>query len=163
MKRDYFAIPGLGSGGGSFRVAMRHRLYQGPDHLLLIQSTGFTDDYRRLYYRDIGCVVVRETQRRNILSVVLIALMGLIFLLRLANAPWVVVLVPCVPLLILFVINLLRGPTCACYITTRVQTVEVPTPQRVSKVPRLIDFLRAKMIDVADAPPLTVTTSPPVS
>jgi hypothetical protein len=151
MKKDYFPIPGLGTGRGSFRVGMRHRLYQGADHLLLIQSTGFTDDYRRLYYRDIGCVVVRVTQRRDIISIVLIALVGLILLLRLANAPWVVLVGLCIPPLVLFVINLVRGPTCTCYITTRVQTVEVPTPQRLSKAPRLIEFLRTKLAESTDA------------
>jgi hypothetical protein len=148
--RDYNAIPGLGTGARSFRIAMRHRIYQAADHLLLIQSTGFTDDYRRLYYRDIGHVVVRRTQRQMWIGVVL----GVFafFTLAIAIYAWsqgfapaaLTVAVGAAVLIILFAINIARGPTCVCYITTQVQTVETPTPQRVAKVPRLVDFLREK-------------------
>jgi len=165
MKKDYLPIPGLGTGRGSFRIAMRHRLYQASDHLLLIQSTGFTDDYRRLYYRDIGHVVARRTQRRMWLGVVL-AVMIFIMLWILAYA-WsqggfragAVFMVPVILLFVIaFIINLARGPTCVCYITTQVQTIEVPTPQRLARVPRLIDFLRAKTteqpVDASASAPL---------
>jgi hypothetical protein len=151
MKKDYLPIPGLGTGRGSFRIAMRHRLYQASDHLLLIQSTGFTDDYRRLYYRDIGHVVARRTQRRMWLSLILwvmILIMLWILLYAWSQGGLVAGALFMVPVILLFVIafiiNLARGPTCVCYITTQVQTIEVPTPQRLAKVSRLIDFLRTK-------------------
>jgi hypothetical protein len=151
MKTDYRTIPGLGSGAGSFRIAMRHRLYQGADHLLLIQSTGFTEDYRRLYYRDIGCVIVRRTQRALWLGI-LFALLLLLSLFLLVDF-WTGGSFPFTNLFfgglsalfgIILVANLVRGPTCACFLTTEVQTVEVPAPRRMAKVPRLVDFLRAQ-------------------
>ena len=134
---------------------MRHRLYQGADHLLLVQSTGFTEDYRRLYYREIGCVVVRRTLRRRwwgfvwgLLAAIVLWILVYVSLhgrSTFALGFWGVVLGLAIGA---FLINLLRGPTCACYITTQVQTVQVPTPQRLSRVPRLVDFLREKAAGV---------------
>jgi uncharacterized membrane protein YeaQ/YmgE (transglycosylase-associated protein family) len=148
--KDYIAIPGLGTGRNSFRIAMRHRLYQAADHLLLVQSTGFTDDYRRLYYRDIGHVVARRTQRQMVLGIVLGVVAA--FTLGIALYAWsqgfaaaaIPVAMGGAVMVLLFVVNILRGPTCVCYITTQVQTVEVPTPQRLAKVALLIDFLRER-------------------
>jgi hypothetical protein len=148
--KDYTAIPGLGTGRSSFHVAMRHRLYQAADHLLLVQSTGFTDDYRRLFYRDIGHVVVRQTQRQMWLGIVLGVAAAVPLGIALYSwsqgfvAAGIAVALGAAVIVLFFVMNLVRGPTCVCYITTQVQTVEVPTPQRMAKVPRLIEFLREK-------------------
>ena len=35
-----------------------------PDHMLIVQSTGFTEEYKRIFYRDIRYVEVRKSQRQ---------------------------------------------------------------------------------------------------
>ena len=41
-----------------------------------------------------------------------------------------------------FLVDLVHGPDCQCYISTNVQTLKIPTPRRRKKVDMLIDFLR---------------------
>ena len=150
--KDYSTIPGLGTGRGSFQVGIRKRLYQGADHLLLIQSTGYTEDYRRVFYRDIRCVIVRRNRRRLWIGLILagifvlgLALILSIYLRASLSGVWLPVTILAVPLGLILAVNLLRGPTCDCYLTTSVQTLVLPTPQRVDKVARLLDFLQTKI------------------
>jgi hypothetical protein len=154
--REYVPIKGLGTGRAAFQVATRHKLLQATDHLLLVQSTGFTEDYRRVYFRDIGTVIVRRTQRREWISLILALMAGAVLFLRLANVNWTAVLLGTIPFLIALVINVARGPACQCHVTTRVQTMPLPTPRRMAKVPLLIEYLREKTLEsaAADAIPL---------
>lgn len=145
MSKTYTNIPGIGTGRGTFRLAMRSRLYQAADHLLVVQSSGFTEDYRRFFYRDIRCVVIRKTQQYLWTNVVLAAIILLLCLLRLQSVPWLVVAMLCFIPGVLLIVNLVRGPTCSCHITTSVQTVNLPTPQRLGKVPLFIEFLKTKV------------------
>jgi hypothetical protein len=153
--KEYVSIPGLGTGWASFQVATRHKLLQAADHLLLVQSTGFTEDYRRVYFRDIGTVIVRRTYRRERISLILALIAGAVLLLRLTGANWTVVLPVTVPFLVAIGINIARGPSCECHVTTRVQTMPLPTPRRVAKVPRLIQYLREKTSESTTADSIT--------
>jgi hypothetical protein len=150
--KDYSAIPGLGTGRGSFQVGIRKRLYQGADHLLLIQSTGYSEDYRRVFYRDIRCVIIRRNRRYLWFSLVFAGSILLVVALVLAiysrsslGGSWLALTILVAPLALMLAVHLMRGPTCDCYVTTGVQTVVLPTPQRVDKVARLLDFLQAKI------------------
>ncbi len=72
---------------------MRSRLYQGGDHLLLVYSTGYTEEYKRVAYQNIRYVVVRRTHGREqqaMLSGLLLVLVGLLYF---AHVPWGVVVV----------------------------------------------------------------------
>lgn len=150
--KDYIPIRGLGTGRGSIQVATRHRLYQASDHLMLVQSTGFTEDYRRIYYRDIESVIVRPSHRRGATTLVLVLITFILFLLPLAHVNWIAAAVCAIPFLVGIVINLLKGPSCQCHVNTRVQSLALPTPQRFSKVPILIQLLREKTAAEAVAP-----------
>ena len=145
MKTDYTSIPGLGTGRGSFQIGMRHRLYQAPDHLLVVQSTGYTEDYRRILYRDIRYVVIRRNQRYLWTSLVLFLVLVFLALLHLLTLPWIEAGIFSVPFALMLIVNLVRGPSCVCYVATHVQTVELPAPQRIGKVPLLLDFLQTKV------------------
>jgi hypothetical protein len=146
MAKTYFPILGVGTGRFGLQLAMRSRIYQGPDHLLVIQSTGYTEEYKRIFYRDIRYVEVRPNQRRVVLGFVLAALIAAFALLLFVSL--VAGLILMAPFVIALVFHLVRGPTCDCYVTTGVQTLKVPTPRRRSKVARFIAFLREK----AEAP-----------
>jgi hypothetical protein len=148
MAKTYRAIPGIGTGRFSLQVAMRNRMYQGPDHLLIVQSTGYTEEYRRIFYRDIRYVDVRPSQRQIWLGVVqlscIIVLGLLLYVLPLALGLFFMA-----PFVIALIFNLVSGPSCDCYVTTGVQTLKIPTPRRRNKVALFIAFLREK----AEAPP----------
>jgi hydrogenase/urease accessory protein HupE len=144
MSKDYTPIPELGSGWGSLQVGMRSRLYTGADHLLLVQSTGYTEDYRRVFFRDIRYVVAEGSHRHFWISFALAAIIGALCLLHLAHLPWMPILIVIVPFVVGLTINLIRGPACNCYINTGVQTLRIPTPARLNKMPVFVDFLKTK-------------------
>ncbi len=159
MKTEYQRIPGVGTGLWSFRIGIRHRLYQGADHLLLVQSTGYTEEYRRVFYRDIRYVVIRKSRNYIWNSVICLVLLLLgvivIFSFPLASSIRGALLgVWCTPLVLILLTNLLRGPTCSCYLATTVQTVLLPTPKRMNKVSRLLEFLQGKTATAPTAHPV---------
>jgi hypothetical protein len=144
MSNPYKAIKGLGTGRGKLQVGLRSRLYQGPDHLLLLQSTGYTEDYKRVAYENIRYVVVRRTHGQERQAMISGGLFLLISLLYLTSMPWFGVLLCSSPFAIWFVVNIFLGTACATYVNTDIQTLELPVPRRLSKVPVFIDFLRSK-------------------
>lgn len=145
MASEYSKIPGIGTGRGSFQVALRARLYQGPDHLLIVYSTGYTEEYKRIFYRDIRYVEVKKSDRAIWYGLISGSAMLLLILCALANpGATIPILIFGIPFLIWFVINLLLGSGCVCRINTNVQTLELPAPRRKRKVAFLIDFLRSK-------------------
>jgi hypothetical protein len=149
MAKIYQPIPGIGSGRGSLQVAVRTRVYQGPDHLLVVQSTGYTEEYKRIFYRDLQYVEVRGNQKRfwqAMISGTFVLLSALLIVL-LMNLKGSTVAAQILGLLFLiwFAVNLALGPTCDCFVRTSVQTLQIPAPRRMKKVPVLIGFLRAKI------------------
>jgi hypothetical protein len=154
MAKIYQKIPGIGTGRGSFQIASRSRVYTAPDHLLIVQSTGYTEEYKRIFFRDIRYIDVRKTNGQIWLAAISGVLTLLFFLLYFAHVPGGLVAVFCFPFAIWFLANFLRGPTCECYISTNVQTLKLPAPRRVKKVATLIEFLRAQTaaFDSVDAP-----------
>ncbi len=155
MNLEYRKIDGLGVGRGSFQVGQRSRLYQGSDHLLVVRSTGYTEDYSRVSYQNIRYVVIRRThgrERQAMLSGLLLVLIGLLYF---AHLPWGLVVVFDFPFFIWFIANLVWGETCRTYVNTDIQTLELPVPRRVRKIPILIQFLTEKM---NVAPPPVVET-----
>jgi hypothetical protein len=142
MATTYDKIPGLGSGRGGLQFAVRSRMYRGLDHLLVVQSTGYTEDYRRIFYRDIRYVEVRKSQGQLIHGIISAVLTLLVALTYFMTVPWGLVIVFCFPFVIWFLANIVWGPTVECYVSTNVQTLRIPTPRRRKKVTVLIDFLR---------------------
>ena len=56
-----------------FQVATSNRssLWLGKDHLLCVETTGYTETYKRFFFRDIQVLTLRRTYRRLLLSVFL--------------------------------------------------------------------------------------------
>lgn len=142
----YQRLPGIGRSMVGYL-----RLYRGPDHLLLVESTGYSETYKRFFFRDIQAITLRKTGRQTIWTVVLLILTvpGLAaaatYLASAATAnrgaglAWLVFgLFFGVPL----VVNLVRGPTCECRIQTAVQTRTLPSLRRVRRARRVIEQLR---------------------
>jgi hypothetical protein len=144
MAKIYEIIPGLGTGRGNLQIAVRSRIYRGPDHLLILQSTGYTEEYKRIFYRDIRYVEIRKTQAQIWHAVISGVFLLLVFLLYFVHVPGGLVAVFCFPFFIWFLANLLRGPTCDCFVSTNVQTLKIPAPGRMKKVPIIINFLRTR-------------------
>jgi len=153
MAKIYTKIPGVGTGRGGLQPLVRSRLYQGPDHLLVVSSTGYTEDYKRIFYRDIRCIDLRPNRSQiwqGIISIIMfLSLVVIFYLTQLSMLPS---LIFSGPFALWFILNLYFGRTCDCYISTPVQTLKLPTPRRVNKVDKFIDFLRAKTAAASPAP-----------
>jgi hypothetical protein len=120
------------------------RLWLGPDHLLLARTAFFSEEYKRFYFRDIQAVVTRRTERREILTVILIfttVVFGV--LAAFTDAVWHAVLVVItLTLFVALLVNWLRGPTCVCHLRTAVQTEELSPLKRSRATRRVIDKLK---------------------
>jgi hypothetical protein len=145
MAKTYNPIPKIGTGKFGFEVGMRNRLYQGPDHLLIVQSTGYTEEYKRIAYPDIRYLMVMETYGQTRQGMVSGAIILLILFCHFLGLPWLVVGVISTPFLFWFVANIMLGPSCRCYLNTHVQTVQLPAPRRMKKVPVLRAFLQSQI------------------
>jgi hypothetical protein len=129
----------------------RSSLWLGNDHLLVVVSNGYSETYKRFYFRDIQAIAIRLTRRRMIWNWVLGVPIAM-FLLRSAyelsihHNPDLLgivisvlrILLPGIPLLI----NNLLGSTCACTLRTAVQTEELPSLCRLPKTRRILNLLR---------------------
>ena len=58
----------------AFAVAFisRSSLWLGRDHLLCVDSSGYTETYKRFYFRDIQAVTIVATKRRTVFNGVLV-------------------------------------------------------------------------------------------
>lgn len=135
------------SSRSSFALAAvsRASLWLGADHLLSIETNGYTESYKRFYFRDIQAFIVQKTPLVNVTNVGLTVL-SLLFLVPAlvaddAVAKGVLASIGGIFALIL-IISLLRGPTCRCYLRTAVQIEELPSLNRVRRAQKVFARVR---------------------
>jgi hypothetical protein len=138
-------------GRGVFAVAVQSRvsLWLGEDHLLCADSNGYSETYKRFYFRDIQAITIRQSTRRNVWNAILVlpvatCLLGLIVSLLPGHDTAAIVVWSIFGTLFVapFVINNVRGPTCTCQLRTAVQIEELPSLCRVRKARRVIEQIR---------------------
>ena len=145
-----------------FAVAFmaRSRLWLGNDHLLLVDTNGYTETYKRFYFRDIQAVSIRRTTRHRWLAAIA-GFFALLFLgLTLAVAPktspaqWSADEIAGGSVLggiagffaLLVLLNFLFGPACRCFLRTAVQTEELPPLCRVRQTRKVLDKIRPLIV-----------------
>jgi len=130
---------------------IRSSLWLASDHLLGLDSTGYSESYKRFYFRDIQAVTIRLSRRRLIWNWVLgvptaICLVGWGYDLLVSRNMSLGGIITGVTVTLLFalplLLNNLRGPTCVCHLRTAVQTEELPSLGRLAKARRILDRLR---------------------
>lgn len=130
---------------------IRTSLWLGKDHLLCIDSNGYSETYKRFYVQDIQAVSARLTQRRQVWNWVLgvptaLCLAGWAYDLLISRSFDLVGVITGITLTLLFglplLINNLLGPTCACQLRTAVQTEDLPPLCRVRKTRKILERLR---------------------
>lgn len=132
---------------GTIAMVLRCSLWLGDDHLLAVKSTGYTEDYTRIYLQDLKGVVAHRTKNWlavNLILGILVALFGLGIISTddLFSAGTITLMIMASPFLIALVANLLQGPTCKTTLLTPVGPVEIPALTRTRRVARLIRELR---------------------
>lgn len=134
---------------GAFAItATRTSLWLGNDHLLSIDSTGYTEEYKRFYFRDIQAITICGNQRRVVWNWILIAFLipSLTWLLfsvgdvdiGLLIIGGIVASLFAIPL----IVNNVSGPTCNCYLRTAVQVEELASLSRIRRAQKVLARLR---------------------
>jgi len=146
----------------SVALASRTSLWLGPDHLLCVEYNGFSETYKRFYFRDIQAVTIRETPWRTIWNGILIIPLGLCWAALMTSSDrgtafaWgLCVAVVGIP----FLLNNLWGTACACRLRTAVQVEDLPL-RRVRKARRVLQRIRPLIAAAQDGeiPAEMVTT-----
>lgn len=124
-------------------------LWLGPDHLLCIDSTGFTENYKRFYFRDIQAFIIRKTDGYkywNLGLVILVFFFGFMAAVTHDIVGRIVLLSIggffCLGLLL----NLVLGTTSACHLQTAVQIELLPSIHRLRKAKKVLNLLRPLIV-----------------
>lgn len=122
-----------------------HTLWQGADHLLQIYSRLGVEDYKRYYFDDIQAIVTRKTGSGRIQNIVIGALSGLFCLFAVTSGGgWSVFhAVVAAAILLILLINVLKGPTCETVLLTAVQTEKLQSLHRLKATEPVMNRLRS--------------------
>jgi hypothetical protein len=137
---------------GMFAVAVRTRasLWLGEDHLLMVKVNGYTETYKRFYYRDIQALITQRTKDGMIVNIVLGSCLFLALICALASETIevrVVFLVLAGIMGLITLINVLSGTSCKCFVRTAVQVEQLPPLNRLRRARKAIDRLRPLITD----------------
>ena len=154
-------------------------LWLGEDHLLGVVSHGFSEEYKRFYFRDIQAIIIRKTDGGRIGNIILLALAVPALIAALVSSAgfnifWFIV----TGIFLLFVLlNTLGGPTCVCHLRTAVQTDSLPSLGRIRRARKVLARLRpliaeaqgqldpaeipARMVQLASTSAIMAANAPP--
>lgn len=145
-EREYIKLtPPRQRGGVAVVSSHRSNLWLGPDHLLGVETEGYTESYKRFYYRDIQAITLRKTNRATIIGTVTGAFTAIFAALALAAASFEAKAAwgfPAALFAVPFFINLAYGPSCKCQLRTAVQVEDVPSMSRIRRARKVIARLR---------------------
>ena len=127
-------------------LAARQSLWVGDDHLLSIDATNYTEEYKRFYFRDIQAFFIVPTARRAIWNGILAAFLVMNLLVfgglgASSTALLIVGLILAIPL----VINNVFGPACRVYLRTAVQVEGLPSLSRIRRTQKILARLRPRI------------------
>lgn len=145
----YRRVPGVGR-SSNMALSTRHRLWLAPDHVLSVCNQGYSEDYKRFYFRDIQAITLRQSFRGRVINAVFASLtlmFGATALYGRTHAwdsvgVWILVGFAAFFALALL-INMAMGPTCVCFLRTAVQTERLFSLVRVRTALRALRLIRA--------------------
>lgn len=135
--------------------ATRSSLWLGKDHLLSIDSTYFTEEYKRFYFRDIQAITIRTTRRRAtwnfaLMLALLFWLATLVYDFSTGPPPdttEVVLLgISFLIIAVSLLVNNILGPTSTVYLRTAVQIEELPSLNRVRRAHKVMGIIRPLIV-----------------
>ena len=148
-EKEYKRLPGTGR-----KIYGTFSLWLGKDHLLHIERRGYSEYYKRFYFRDIQALILKKTDRMmvwNFIFGIFLFIFGLIFVIQLISGPGIASTIILLLLLGLFtlllVINCYRGSTCECYLKTAVQTENLLSLNRVKRYHHVLKILEPLILD----------------
>jgi hypothetical protein len=145
-QREYIRLTrSHGRSGLAVIISWRSSLWLANDHLLCVDTNGYSENYKRFYFRDIQALSFRKTNRALIWTIVLSLLVGLSILIAImSNIPGMNIVFSVIAGMfgLLLALHLVAGPSCVCHIRTAVQTEELPSLNRVRRARKVLNRLR---------------------
>jgi len=149
---QYHKLPGRARRHFGLVSRQRQRLWLAEDHLLCVWDKAYSERYKRFYLSDIQAISICPTGSGRVANA-LLAAAALIFvvltvsLLDSAGDAWAGVAVAFLGVLVLsFVLalglNILFGPTCACFLYTAVHTERLACLGRLRTAQKVVTRLR---------------------
>jgi hypothetical protein len=155
-RSEYQRLPGRGTqveGGGWLAISgSLCTMWMARDHLLLVARTGYTETYKRFYFRDIQAVIIRQTPTAFLWNILLGIVALCFFLAALLTPPaGVIARIVCSWIGGLFVflvlLNLWLGSTCVTQIKTAVQTEELAAWNRMRAARKGLAMIRPRLLE----------------
>jgi hypothetical protein len=151
--KEYERLPGRGTrveGNRLFALSRsRCSLWLGGDHLLLVDRAGYTETYKRFYFRDIQAVIIRKTNAA-VVGTLILGLLALVFgawaLHEVDLASRVALGTVSAFFGIFTLLNLWRGPTCLTHIKTAVQVEQLPSWNRLRAARKGMTKIRPRLM-----------------
>ncbi len=128
--KTYLRLPGRGA-----NLVQYFTLYEGPDHLLLVTSSGFSENYKRFFYREIQGFILQKTSMNLVWSGIWTSFIVIFTAAAIASDGATFIALASIAgfFLLLLVWNLILGPSCKCYVRTAVQVERLPNFKRIHK------------------------------
>lgn len=144
---EYTRLPGRGGN------LYRHSLWLASDHVLSVINRGYSEDYKRFYFRDVRAIQLRRTSTYAVINAVFGAIFALFALVQaLAAFVWqwsdggqVAFAVFTFLFGMFFFLNLLFGPTCTVQIYTAVHSESMPSLHRMRTANKTIRLLQSRI------------------
>jgi hypothetical protein len=152
--KEYQRLPGRGNQvEGNRWIAVTRSLstaWMARDHLLLISRSGFTEHYKRFYFRDIQAIIIRKTAASLVGNIVLMVLALACFLLTAAvSDPAARIVWALIGGFFAFFAawSLWLGSTCVTHIKTAVQTEQLAAWSRMRAARKGMALLRPRLLE----------------
>jgi len=163
---QYQRLPGSGiARKGAFLSVSRTtcRLWLGDDHLLQVEAAGgYSETYKRFYFRDIQAIFLHKTNSWPIVNFILGLIAGLFLLWTLTvndRAGKITLGIITGVFGFFFLLNLLRGPICCCHLKTAVHREEIPSLRRRRNAEKVLARIRP-LIEAAQGSASAETLAP---
>lgn len=145
-EKEYKKIPGRGFKRGTWVsvIGIRARLWRGKDHILSVINQGYSEEYKRFYYKDIQAFTIRKTKYSLIINIIISLLFLFCSGITLANEEELSIIFwffSAIPLAVL-ILNIIRGKSCITHLHTAVGSEELPSLGRVSHAKKVITLLQ---------------------
>ncbi len=150
MDKEYVKI----AGRGGF-TTFQSRLWLAKDHILQVTSTGYTENYKRFYFRDIRGMTVTQTSWRVYWNIIWLSLAALaatpILFSRETAIVWIFGTISGL-FLLGAAINSLKGTTCIFQISTAIQTEKLASLSRVGRARKFMERMRPIILAAQEEP-----------
>jgi hypothetical protein len=145
-EKIYTKLAGKGTRPG--HVFTWYTLWEGPDHVLQIETSGYTEEYKRFFFNDIQSIALRTTTSFRNYTIFFLSVAGLGAAAALsvssieARIFWYIWIGFFGSLLL---VHLIKGPTCAGHIKTAVQQEQLPSLKRLRKSRKVVARIRERI------------------